>query len=90
MDKVYGAYLCTGCGIGEVLDVDGLKSVAAETGIAMQAHPCLCGAEGRALIESPRSPMCSRISGNPDNRGSTGRRRDPGCRCGLCDPVHRW
>ena len=51
MDKVYGAYLCTGCGIGEVLDVDGLKSVAAETGIAMQAHPCLCGAEGRALIE---------------------------------------
>ena len=51
MDKVYGAYLCTGCGIGEVLDVDGLKSVAGETGIAMQSHPCLCGAEGRALIE---------------------------------------
>jgi len=24
MDKVYGAYLCTGCGIGDVLDVDGL------------------------------------------------------------------
>ena len=38
MDKVYGAYLCTGCGIGEVLDVDGLKSVADETGIAMQSR----------------------------------------------------
>ncbi len=51
MDKVYGAYLCTGCGIGEVLDVDGLKDAASETGIEMQEHACLCGAEGRAFIE---------------------------------------
>ncbi|MDD3618746.1 MAG: FAD-dependent oxidoreductase [Desulfobulbaceae bacterium] len=51
MDKVYGAYLCTGCGIGDVLDVDTLKSTAAEAGIPMQDHPCLCGPEGRALIE---------------------------------------
>ncbi len=51
MDKVYGAYLCTGCGIGDVLDVDGLKSAASETGVEMQDHPCLCGAEGRALIK---------------------------------------
>ncbi|WP_456386093.1 hydrogenase iron-sulfur subunit [Desulfolithobacter sp.] len=51
MDKVYGAYLCTGCGIGDVLDVDGLKEAASETGIEMVDHGCLCGADGRALIE---------------------------------------
>ena len=51
MDKVYGAYLCTGCGIGDVLDVDGLKSAASETGIEMKDHACLCGAEGQALIK---------------------------------------
>ena len=28
MDKKYGAYICTGCGIGEALDVDALNSAA--------------------------------------------------------------
>ncbi|MCI5147339.1 MAG: CoB--CoM heterodisulfide reductase iron-sulfur subunit A family protein, partial [Candidatus Electrothrix sp. AR3] len=51
MDKVYGAYLCTGCSIGEVLDVDGLKEAASETGMEMQEHSCLCGEEGQALIK---------------------------------------
>ncbi|MGB5684785.1 MAG: FAD-dependent oxidoreductase [Candidatus Electrothrix sp.] len=51
MDKVYGAYLCTGCSIGDVLDVDGLKGAASETGMEMQDHACLCGAEGQALIK---------------------------------------
>ncbi|RWX48051.1 putative adenylylsulfate reductase-associated electron transfer protein QmoB [Candidatus Electrothrix marina] len=51
MDKVYGAYLCTGCSIGDVLDVDGLKGAASETGMEMQEHACLCGAEGQALIK---------------------------------------
>ncbi|MCI5194531.1 MAG: CoB--CoM heterodisulfide reductase iron-sulfur subunit A family protein, partial [Candidatus Electrothrix sp. AU1_5] len=51
MDKVYGAYLCTGCSIGDVLDVDGLKEAASETGMKMQEHACLCGAEGQALIK---------------------------------------
>ncbi len=51
MDKVYGAYLCTGCGIGEVLDVEALKGTAKSAGMEMQDHSCLCGAEGRALIE---------------------------------------
>ena len=51
MDKVIGAYLCTGCGIGDALDIDALKSAASETGAEMQDHSCLCGAEGRALIE---------------------------------------
>lgn len=51
MKKVYGAYLCTGCGIGDVLDVDGLKDAASDAGIAMKDHACLCGAEGRSFIE---------------------------------------
>ncbi|RWX44060.1 putative adenylylsulfate reductase-associated electron transfer protein QmoB [Candidatus Electrothrix aarhusensis] len=51
MDKVYGAYLCTGCSIGDVLDVDALKEAASETGMEMQDHACLCGAEGQALIK---------------------------------------
>ncbi len=51
MDKVYGAYLCTGCGIGDVLDVDGLKDAASETGIEMKEHECLCGTTGRSFIE---------------------------------------
>lgn len=51
MDKVYGGYLCTGCGIGDALDIDGLKDAASEAGIEVQEHQCLCGAEGRALIQ---------------------------------------
>ncbi len=51
MDNVYGAYLCTGCGIGDVLDIDGLKAAASESGMEMKDHPCLCGADGRAFIE---------------------------------------
>lgn len=51
MKKVYGAYLCTGCGIGDVLDVDGLKDAASDAGIEMKDHSCLCGADGRAFIE---------------------------------------
>ena len=51
MKKVYGAYLCTGCGIGNVLDIDGLKDAASDAGIQMNDHLCLCGSDGRALIE---------------------------------------
>ncbi|PID72389.1 MAG: heterodisulfide reductase subunit A [Desulfobulbus propionicus] len=51
MDKVYGAYLCTGCGIDKVLDVEGLKSAASEAGIEMKDHARLCIAEGRSMIE---------------------------------------
>ncbi len=51
MDNVYGAYLCTGCGIGDVLDIDGLKAAASESGMEMKDHSCLCGADGRSFIE---------------------------------------
>lgn len=55
MKKVYGAYLCTGCGIGDVLDVEGLKDTASEAGVAMKEHACLCSADGRSFIEKDMS-----------------------------------
>lgn len=51
MDKKYGAYICTGCGIGEALDVDALVSAASESGIQPKTHEALCGAAGRKMIE---------------------------------------
>lgn len=51
MSKKYGAYICTGCGIGESLDMDKLASVAADQRAEFKTHPCLCGEEGIALIK---------------------------------------
>ncbi len=50
-DKI-GAYICTGCGIGESLEADALVEAAMEENRASFAkpHPCLCGSEGVALI----------------------------------------
>ena len=50
MDKKYGVYICTGCGIGEALDIDALKDVADEEGLPVQTHPFLCGQEGVGVI----------------------------------------
>jgi len=52
MDKKIGVYLCSGCGIGDALDMEKLAKVArSEYKIpACQVHPYLCGAEGLALI----------------------------------------
>ncbi len=46
MDKKYGVYICEGCGIAESLDVDALKSVAADEGRTAKTHPILCSPEG--------------------------------------------
>jgi quinone-modifying oxidoreductase, subunit QmoB len=47
-------YVCRGCEIGSSLDIDALRTVAAdELGIErVRDHPCLCGAEGRELIRT--------------------------------------
>lgn len=52
MPEKIGVYICSGCGIGEALDVAALVKLArAEMkAAAAEAHPCLCGAEGLALI----------------------------------------
>ncbi|MBT8361479.1 MAG: hypothetical protein KJO32_11030 [Deltaproteobacteria bacterium] len=52
MDKKYCAYLCSGCGIGDALDMEALAEVAtSEMSMDCKTHECLCSAEGRAFIE---------------------------------------
>ncbi|CAG35836.1 hydrogenase iron-sulfur subunit [Desulfotalea psychrophila] len=53
MDKSYCAYLCSGCGIGDALDMEALAGVVSgEMSMECKTHECLCGAAGRALIEA--------------------------------------
>ncbi|MCF8050939.1 MAG: FAD-dependent oxidoreductase [Desulfobacterales bacterium] len=51
MDKKIGVYICKGCGIGEALDVDALKAVATDDGVAAKTHPILCGKEGVEFLK---------------------------------------
>jgi quinone-modifying oxidoreductase subunit QmoB len=53
MDQKIGIYLCSGCGIGDSLDLEAVKSVAEESSIAKcEIHPHLCGPEGTSLMRS--------------------------------------
>jgi quinone-modifying oxidoreductase subunit QmoB len=52
MDKL-GVFLCTGCGIGDAIDVDEVIEAADDRGCAMTlTHECLCAAEGLEAIKS--------------------------------------
>ncbi len=51
MDKKFGVYICTGCGIGDALDVEALAEVPEEEGLPVQNHPFLCSKAGVALIQ---------------------------------------
>jgi quinone-modifying oxidoreductase, subunit QmoB len=51
MDKKYGVYICTGCGIGDTLDMEDLVGVPEEEGLNCTTHPFLCSKEGVALIQ---------------------------------------
>jgi quinone-modifying oxidoreductase subunit QmoB len=51
MDKKYGVYICTGCGIGDTLDMEALVDVPDEEGVNCTTHPFLCSKEGVALIQ---------------------------------------
>lgn len=50
--KKIGCYICTGCGIGEALNVAALEKVSTkeQKNPVTKTHPFLCGAEGVALI----------------------------------------
>ncbi|MBB1073053.1 hydrogenase iron-sulfur subunit [Rhodoferax sp. 4810] len=50
--KKLAGYLCTGCGIGERLDVQQLTTIAVREGklASCKTHPMLCSAEGVKLI----------------------------------------
>ncbi len=53
MDKKKQAYICTGCGIGEALDIEALTGVvSSEMSVDCKTHAALCGKDGRALIEA--------------------------------------
>ncbi|MEW6572368.1 MAG: hydrogenase iron-sulfur subunit [Bacillota bacterium] len=53
MAQKIGAYICTGCGIGEALNIEALAKVA--TGEyklgTCKTHECLCGPEGTSMIK---------------------------------------
>ncbi len=51
MDKKYKVYICTGCSIGDVLDMEDLVDVPDEEGVSCATHPFLCGKEGVAMIQ---------------------------------------
>ncbi len=51
MDKKYGVYICTGCGIGDALDMKDLCGVPEEEGLPVQTHQFLCSKEGVDLIK---------------------------------------
>ncbi len=52
MDKKYGVYICTGCGIGEALDIDALCEVPKEEGLPVKTHPILCSKEGVEMLKA--------------------------------------
>jgi quinone-modifying oxidoreductase subunit QmoB len=52
MNKKYCIYICTGCGIGDALDVEALCEVPREEGLPVKTHPFLCGKEGLDLIKN--------------------------------------
>ncbi|MBK7815584.1 MAG: hydrogenase iron-sulfur subunit [Rhodocyclaceae bacterium] len=51
-DNKFAAYICSGCGIGDVLNVGALEKIAQKEGkMAMvKSHPFLCNAEGVQMI----------------------------------------
>ena len=52
-DIKYAAYICSGCGLGEVLNIAGLEKVAKTEGkmAVIKNHPFLCNAEGVQMIK---------------------------------------
>ncbi|MFC1883908.1 hydrogenase iron-sulfur subunit [Thermodesulfobacteriota bacterium] len=53
MEKKTAVYICTGCGIGDALDIEQLKEVASDDFSipVCKDHAFLCGAEGVELIK---------------------------------------
>jgi len=52
-DNKFAAYICSGCGIGDTLDVAALEKIATKEGkmALVKSHPFLCNAEGVQLIK---------------------------------------
>ena len=56
MDKKICTYICTGCGIGEAINIEELSGVVTgEMSQECKTHAQLCGPEGRAFLENEKS-----------------------------------
>ncbi|MDP2809886.1 MAG: hydrogenase iron-sulfur subunit [Rhodocyclaceae bacterium] len=53
-DNKFAAYICSGCGIGDVLNVGALEKIATKEGkmAVVKSHPFLCSTEGVELIKN--------------------------------------
>jgi quinone-modifying oxidoreductase subunit QmoB len=51
MNKKYGVYICSGCGIGDAINMDNLAAVAEDEGYSVKTHPFLCSKEGVEVIK---------------------------------------
>ncbi len=53
MDKKIAVYICTGCGIGEALEIEQLSKVATSEckAAVCRNHSNLCSSEGAQLIK---------------------------------------
>ena len=53
VEKKFAGYICTGCGIGERLNVNQLQTIATREGKlpSVKQHPFLCSPEGVKLIQ---------------------------------------
>jgi len=51
MSKKYGVYICTGCGIGDALDIKNICDVVEEEALPCTTHEFLCSKEGAELIK---------------------------------------
>ena len=51
-DNKFAAYICTGCGLGDKLDIKTLEKIAQKEGKmqVVKSHPFLCNAEGIQMI----------------------------------------
>ena len=52
MGNKLGVYICTGCGIGEAIDIDALSAIPDEELISYKINPCFCGPEGVEIIKN--------------------------------------
>jgi len=53
MEKKIGVYICSGCGIGEAINVEQLASVAGENNVPVcRSHGMLCSKEGVQVIKN--------------------------------------
>ena len=51
MEKKLGVYICTGCGIGEALDIEALEKKVPPKIKVRKTHPIMCSPEGVELIK---------------------------------------